>query len=107
MTVRYHWRLEQPLRHNYWAFLHVRGLKDARNQDQPIGAWNFGTSKWSPGEEVRQSVTISVPADTPPGRYPLHAGVWLPWTGKQLRASAVDLPIVRRAVVLGSLTVSP
>ncbi len=106
MTVRYHWRLAQSLRQDYWAFLHVRGLKDTGNRDQQIGARNFGTSKWSPGEEVRQSVTLRVPADTPPGRYPLHAGVWLPWTGKQLRASAADLPIVRRAVVVGTLTVS-
>jgi hypothetical protein len=106
VTVRYHWRLAQSLRQDYWAFLHVRGLKDTPNQDQQIGAWNFGTSQWSPGEEVRQSVTFRVPADAPPGRYPLHAGVWLPWTGKQLRASAADLPIVRRAVVVGTLTVS-
>jgi hypothetical protein len=45
-----------------------------------------------------------VPADTPPGRYPLHTGVWLPWTGKQLRA-ITDLPLARRAVVIGHLTV--
>jgi Dolichyl-phosphate-mannose-protein mannosyltransferase/F5/8 type C domain len=106
VTVRYHWRLAQPLRHDYWAFLHVRGMKDSLNQDRPIGASNFGTSRWSAGEEVRQSVTFRVPPDTPPGVYPLHAGVWLPWTGKQLRATTTDLPIVRRAVVIGSLTVS-
>jgi hypothetical protein len=50
-------------------------------------------------------VTFRVPPDTPPGAYPLRAGVWLPWTGKQLRASAPDLPIVHRAVVIGRLTV--
>ncbi|HWC04909.1 MAG TPA: glycosyltransferase family 39 protein [Methylomirabilota bacterium] len=105
VTVRYHWRLLQPLRHDYWVFLHVRGLKSARNQDQPIGALHFGTSRWTPGEEVRQGVTFRVPPDTPPGAYPLRAGVWLPWTGKQLRASAPDLPIVHRAVVIGRLTV--
>jgi F5/8 type C domain-containing protein/dolichyl-phosphate-mannose-protein mannosyltransferase len=104
VTVRYHWRLTQALRHDYWAFLHIRGLKD--NHDQPIGAPRFGTSQWSPGEEVRQSLTFRVPADTPPGHYPLHAGIWLPSTGKQLRVSATELPIVRRAVVIGSLTVS-
>ena len=106
VTVRYHWRLARSLRQDYWVFLHVRGLKDARNHDQPIGAGDFGTSRWSPGEEVRQSVTFRVPDDTPPGRYPLHAGVWLPWTGKQLRPSPADLPIVHRAVVVGSLTVT-
>jgi hypothetical protein len=47
-----------------------------------------------------------VPPITPPGAYPLHTGVWLPWTGKQLRASGPDLPIVRRAVVVGRLIVS-
>jgi Dolichyl-phosphate-mannose-protein mannosyltransferase/F5/8 type C domain len=106
VTVRYYWRVAQPLPHDYWAFLHVRGFGKARNQDRPIGAWDFGTSRWSPGEEVRQTVTFSVPPNTPPGAYPLHTGVWLPWTGKQLRASAPDLPIVRRAVLVGSLTVS-
>ena len=106
VTVRYHWRLSQSVRQDYWAFLHIRGLKGAaRNQDQQIGAPNFGTSRWSPGEELRQSVTFRVPPDTPPGRYPLHAGVWLPWTGKQLRASTADVALVRRAVVVGSLTV--
>jgi hypothetical protein len=105
VTLRYYWRLVQPLRHDYWAFLHIRRLPRAGNQDQQIGARHFGTSRWSPGEEVRQSVTFHVPPDTPPGAYPLHTGVWLPWTGKQLRASTTDLPIVRRAVVLGTLTV--
>jgi len=38
---------------------------------------------------------------------PRATGVWLPWTGKQLRTSTTDLPIVRRSVVIGSLTVSP
>ena len=104
-TVRFHWRLAQPLRQDYWAFLHVRGLGKKLNQDQPIGGKTFGTSIWVSGEEVRQSVTFRVPADTPPGSYPLHTGVWLPWTGKQLRATT-DLPIKRRAVVLGRLTVA-
>lgn len=105
VTVRYHWRLTQPLPHDYWAFLHVRGMRQAGSQDEAIGA-GFGTSRWEPGEEVRQSVTFRVPASTPPGQYSLQAGVWLPWTGKQLRATATDLPIIRRAVVLGKLTVA-
>jgi hypothetical protein len=104
ITVRYHWRLVQSLRYNYWAFLHIRGLHNLPNQDQPIGAWDFGTSQWTPGEEVRQSVTFRLPPDTAPGDYPLHTGVWLPWTGKQLHA-VTKLPVVRRAVVVGSLSV--
>jgi hypothetical protein len=105
VTLRYHWRVVQSLRHDYWAFLHIRGLHNIPNQDQPIGAWDFGTSEWSPGEEVRQSVTFRLPPDTAPGQYALHTGVWLPWTGKQLHA-ATKLPVVRRAVVIGRLHVS-
>jgi hypothetical protein len=107
VTLRYHWRLLQPQRHDYWAFLHVRGFKEIPQPDQPIGAPRFGTSQWGVNEEVRQSVTFRVPPDTPSGVYPLHMGVWLPWTGKQLRADAGDLPVVRRAVVIGRLTVGP
>jgi hypothetical protein len=105
VTLAYHWRLVQPLRHDYWAFLHVRGLKGMPQPDQPIGAPHFGTSQWSVNEEVRQSVTFRVPPNTSPGVYPLHMGVWLPWTGKQLRADAGDLPVVRRAVMIGRLIV--
>jgi hypothetical protein len=104
VTLRYHWRLVHSLRYNYWAFLHIRGLRNLPNQDQSIGAPDFGTSQWTPGEEVRQSVTFRLPPDTAPGKYPLHTGVWLPWTGKQLHA-VTDLPVVHRAVVVGSLTV--
>jgi hypothetical protein len=45
----------------------------------------------------------------PPGYagwiYPLRAGVWLPWPGKRLQASTTDLPVVRRAVAIGHVTV--
>jgi hypothetical protein len=105
VTVRYHWRVVQALRYNYWAFLHIRGLHGIPSQDRAIGALDFGTSQWTPGEEVRQSVTFRLPPDTTPGEYALHTGVWLPWTGKQLHA-ATKLPVVRRAVVIGSLHVS-
>jgi F5/8 type C domain/Dolichyl-phosphate-mannose-protein mannosyltransferase len=104
VTLRYHWQLAQPLRYNYWVFLHIRGLHTLPSQDQPIGSWDFGTSEWYPGEAVRQSVVFRLPPDTPAGQYALHVGVWLPWTGKQLHA-VTDLPVVRRAVVIGSLTV--
>jgi hypothetical protein len=36
---------------------------------------------------------------------PVHAGVWLPWPGKRLQASTTDLPVVRRAVAIGNVTV--
>src|SRR5262249_3699022 len=103
VTLRFHWHLVQSLRFNYWAFLHIRGLHNS-GQDQPIGAWEFGTSLWHPGEEVRQSMTFHVPPNTAPGQYPLTPGAWLPRTGSQLQA-ATELRMGRRAVVIGRLNV--
>ena len=92
-TVRYHWRLAQPLRQDYWAFLHVRGAKNARNQDQPIGGRDFGTSLWSSGEEVRQSVTFRFPPTRRPGAIPFTRASGSPGPASS-SAPATDLPVV-------------
>jgi hypothetical protein len=70
-----------------------------------VGVPRYGPSRWATGERVRQTVTFTVPLDTPPGVYPMRVGVWLPSTGRRLRILSSDLPQVRRAVDLGGLVV--
>ncbi len=107
-TVRlsYHWRRLDATAHDYWVFLHVPGFPSGGNHDQPVGVPHYGVSRWANGEQVRQTVTVTVPPDTPPGAYPLRVGVWLPSTGKRLRILASDLPQARRAVTIGTLVVA-
>jgi hypothetical protein len=106
-TVRlsYHWRRLDATAYDYWVFLHVPGFPSGGNHDQPVGTPRYGVSRWATGEQVRQTVTLTVPPDTPPGVYPLRVGVWFPSTGRRLRILASDLPQVRRAVTVGTLVV--
>jgi hypothetical protein len=108
-TVRlsYHWRLLDATAHDYWVFLHVRGLPGGGNYDQPVGAFRYGVSRWARGERIRQTVSLTIPADTPPGTYPMRVGVWLPSTGRHLHVRVSDLPQARRAVTIGTLVVTP
>ena len=105
VRVRYHWHLLDATAYDYWVFLHVLGLPGDGNHDQLVGGLHYGPSRWATGERVRQTVTFTVPPDTPPGVYPLRVGVWLPSTGRRLRILSSDLPQVRRAVDLGTLVV--
>ncbi len=76
------------------------------NYDQPVGGPAYGLSQWARGELVRQTVALAIPADTPPGAYPMRLGTWLPSTGRRLRVLSSDLPQARRAVTIGTLVVS-
>jgi hypothetical protein len=105
IRVSYHWRRRRVSRYDYWVFLHVPGFPSGGNYDQLVGTPHYGVSRWASGERVRQTATFTIPADTPPGVYPLRVGVWLPSTGKRLRIVASDLPQARRAVTVGTLVV--
>jgi hypothetical protein len=105
VRLRYHWRRLDATAYDYWVFLHVPGWPGEDNYDQPVGAPRYGVSRWASGERVRQTVTLTVPPDTPPGVYPLRVGVWLPSTGRRLHIVKSDLPQARRAVTVGTLVV--
>ena len=106
-TVRlgYHWRLVTPTAYDYWVFLHGVGLPGGGNYDRVVG--EYGSSNWSPGERVAQTVTFKVPPETAPGRYPLRVGVWLPSTGRRLFPQTTDVPEAHRSVTIGTLVVTP
>ncbi len=107
VTVRYDWRALSRMRQDYWAFVHVHGEHRWINEDHVLGVVTFGTSRWSPGEEVRESLALTVPPGTPPGSYRVKIGVWFPSTGKRLRVTAADRPQSPHDVELGTLTVVP
>jgi hypothetical protein len=106
-TVRlgYHWRLVAPTAYDYCVFLHVVGLPGGGNYDKVVGG--YGSSNWSPGERVAQTVSFTVPPGTAPGRYPLRVGVWLPTTGRRLFPVTTDVPQAHRSVTIGTLVVTP
>jgi hypothetical protein len=105
VQVSYYWHLLDTTAYDYWVFSHLPGMPGNDGHDRPVGTPGHGLSRWASGERVRQTVTLTVPPDTPPGAYPLRVGVWLPSTGRRLRIVASDLPQARRAVTAGTLVV--
>ena len=83
------WQAQKPLTTDYTAFAHLvdgvgQGL--AGDDHQPYDGV-YPTSAWGDGEMVRDSFTLPVPADAPPGLYAIEVGWYEATTGARLPAN--------------------
>jgi len=105
--VTLYWAAQAPVPADYTVFLHLaasEGSPYAQADGQPQhGA--YPTSFWDAGEVVHDPRTIVVPADLPPGDYPLVAGMYLLETGERLPWLAPDGNVQGDSVPLAVLTV--
>ena len=60
----------------------------------------YPTSRWLPGETLRERCAVTVPADAKPGKYDIQIGVWNPLTKEYLRA-----PTGEAMATIGSVNV--
>jgi len=56
-------------------------------EEEPLNG-RYGAAGWQPGELVRDKHTLSVPANTPPGRYDLIVGLYKLPTRERLKTPA-------------------
>ena len=107
VDVTLYWAAQSPVPTDYTIFLHLAapsGPPYAQADGQPQhGA--YPTSFWDLGEVVRDPRTIVVPADLPPGEYPLVAGMYLLETGERLHWLSPDGNVQGDAVPLTTLIV--
>jgi 4-amino-4-deoxy-L-arabinose transferase-like glycosyltransferase len=107
VDVMLYWAVQSPMPADYTVFLHLAapsGPPYAQADGQPQhGA--YPTSFWDAGEVVRDPRTIVVPADLPPGEYPLVTGMYLLETGERLRWLSPDGNVQGDAVPLAMLAV--
>ncbi len=80
------WQAQQALATDYTAFAH---LVDGAGQgwagdDHPPYDGLYPTSAWGPGEMVRDTFTLTVPAEAPPGLYDVWVGWYNPATEERL-----------------------
>lgn len=76
LTVDLVWQATGPIDQNYTAFVHLldgSGRLIAQNDRPPAG---YPTADWRPGEIIRDSYPLILPADLPPGDYTLEAGFY-------------------------------
>ena len=99
LTLTTVWQAQQPMTTDYTAFAHLvdeAGQGWAGDDHQPYQGL-YPTSAWGAGEMVRETFSLTVPADAPPGLYHLQVGWYDAATGERLPVGEEDS--VRLAVV--------
>jgi hypothetical protein len=80
------WQAEQALEKDYAAFAHLvdeNGRGWAGDDHQPHQG-RYPTSAWGGGEMVRDTFTLTVPSDAPPGLYDVQVGWYDPQIQERL-----------------------
>jgi hypothetical protein len=78
LPLALYWQAERPLPADYTVFVHLlddAGGKAAQRDVAPLGGALL-TSRWTPGQLVRDDQDLAVPADVPPGSYRLVVGMY-------------------------------
>ena len=83
LEMSYYWRCWAAPPVNYFIFVHLRGDGRMVNYDHLLEHGRRGMTSLRPGEVVRESYKVRLPADLAPGQYRLVVGLWDPhFTGK-------------------------
>jgi hypothetical protein len=86
LPITLYWRTEGFLDQDYTVFVQLLGADGkplAQSDAQPDNG-GYPTSLWQPGETVRDSHSLTIPASAPPGEYRLVAGMYLLSSGQRL-----------------------
>lgn len=77
VTITLYWQAKKPFAADYTVFAHLLGANGAPvlNADHVLPR---PTANWVEGEIVADAVLLSLPADLPPGSYPLEVGLYNP-----------------------------
>jgi hypothetical protein len=88
IDVNVYWQTQEPTnidQHLFVGLFSAEGMLVAPTNEIPLGnAW--GTSRWTPGEILREPVRLMTPAYIPPGNYVLRVALFNPQTNEPLPA---------------------
>jgi hypothetical protein len=110
VMIRWAWRALRPMRDNYSGVLHLdRDGAGARFSHAQRLGHAFGSSSWTVGERVEESVTLTIPPEAAPGTYRVHVEILVPHSKRHPRVSDPDHPASDRytTAALATLTVAP
>ena len=80
-----YWKAERPLDINYQSFVHILDASGTLiAQSDSLNPGEFPTRRWSLEKYVRDSHTIQLPPDIPPGEYSVMVGLWVQAEGWRL-----------------------
>jgi hypothetical protein len=86
VRLRLYWQALQHPVADYTVFAHIREGDNqiVAQQDSPPQDGGYPTSFWDTGEVVIDDRVIEIPAEAPPGKYPIRIGMYLPVDGTRL-----------------------
>lgn len=79
LVVTLYWQAERPLDQNYQVFVHLLRFDPqpvVAAQSDKLNPGDFPTKNWPLDRYVRDAHRLALPADLPPGRYLLTAGLY-------------------------------
>jgi hypothetical protein len=115
LPITLYWQTAGVIPDRYKAFIHVIGTaydpSDNSNiwgqQDQEPRNAERPTTSWRPGETIADDYLIPIQADTPPGRYTIQLGLYLPLEGQRLPAFALDGTPLRDSIIIWEIDIAP
>jgi hypothetical protein len=109
LDVTLYWRALRSLDRDYKAFVHLTDADLTRQpaqQDSDPGGGFTPVSRWLPGEIVPDTHHLPLPADLPPGRYLIWAGMYEYETVRNLEVLSADVPHPGNRVLVGEIEVT-
>ena len=78
LQVTINWQAATQLHGSYASFVHLVGSdgNTLAARDEPATGSGQPTTAWSPNQPITDNLAIPIPADAPPGRYSLVAGMY-------------------------------
>ncbi|MFP4395619.1 MAG: glycosyltransferase family 39 protein [Anaerolineales bacterium] len=108
LTVTLAWEARSQPEADLVAFVHVWTPGDdqplAQHDSRPRQGW-FPTTAWQASERVIDAHPIAIPADAPPGRYPLWAGLYHAADGARPPALAGEEDLPYNLIPLGEIEI--
>jgi hypothetical protein len=107
LPLNLYWQAESPFDRDYSVFTHVEveGEHIWGQSDGPPACGSLPTTAWPLGEVIVDGRALSIDPATPPGEYPLWAGLYDPLTGERMRVSGADANARGDTVYLGTVRV--
>jgi len=109
LPLTLYWQGLAPITEDYQVFVHLvdeRGQQVAGYDKAPVDGW-WPTSQWEPGHIFDDAYPLALPADLPPGRYELRAGLYRLSDFYRLPLSGPPGQVIDNAAVLTNVIVNP
>ncbi|MGQ9674290.1 MAG: exosortase-associated EpsI family protein [Chloroflexota bacterium] len=107
LTVTLYWRPTDVMDEDYTVFLHVLNPPGVDAKERVLAQFDslpfegmFPTSRWKPGQVLKQALNLTIPAEAQPGEREVEVGMYLLSSGRRLGVVGSTRELVADSVML-------